>query len=357
MLWTSDKPRSTLSLAKRLTYLYILSTIGLLLVIALIFFPSLARILTDASLNLDPEITMMCIRQIIVMVLSVILGVVLIGHFITRRGLKHIHLLQQTMARMSADDLDERLDIQSWPNELKSVGEQFNRMIERLNSAFQQLSQFSSDIAHELRHPIHHLQQMTEMELSKPDLDRARQDLLVGFIDEFKMLSTLVEQLLFIARSEQKQILLQKKQIALSSFIHKLIDYYSAWAKEKEIIIECTGDSLLIADPILLQRAISNLLANSIQYTPAQGAISVHITTLQYAVHIDIVDNGVGITEDQLPFVLQRFYQANSARTNHGSLGLGLPIVKSIMDLHQANLFIMSEPGKGTKVSMQFSRV
>lgn len=345
----------TVSLEKRLTFFYTLSTIALLTVIALIFFPSLVRTLSKFNQQNYPSLTVECIKQILLMLLCGSVCAMILGHLIAKRGLNKIRELQQTMVRISADALDERLDLRNWPVELNPLGVQFNHMLDRLQQAFVQLAQFSSNIAHELRHPIHHLMQMTELALSNRNLDPAAQELLVSHMKEFRDLSTLVEQLLFIARSEHAQISLNKERIHLSAFIHTIFEYYQAWADEKNITLSCSGDAEFNADPVLLQRAFCNLCANALQYTQEGGAITVNVTvTSRSQVLIEFCDNGPGIDADHLPHVFQRFYQVDAARSQSGTFGLGLPIVKSIVTLHGASVSIQSKSNGGTTVSVLF---
>lgn len=353
MLWKcADSPqRQTTSLARRLTYLYTFSTMGLLFVVALLFFPSLVRILSHDN----PNATLECFKQIMLMSLCVSVGAILLGQFIARRGLNKINELQQAMTRISGEALEERLDVNNWPLELRPLGEQFNHMLGRLQRAFDQLAQFSSDIAHELRHPIHHLMQITELSLSKPDA-QVSNDVLVTYMKEFQDLSRLVEQLLFISRSEQAQIQLDKQLIDLPQLIDKIFEYYQAWADEKNITLSCSGMAQLTADPILLQRALCNLCANSLQFTENGGVIAVKISAPEHQqVLIEICDDGTGIDTQHLPHLFQRFYQVETARSRPGTLGLGLPIVKSIVDLHGGEISIQSEQGVGTTVSILFS--
>jgi two-component system heavy metal sensor histidine kinase CusS len=350
------KVQETPSLVKRLTLLYMFSTLGLLLVIALLFFPSIARILSHFNAHDYKQLTVECIKQVIIMLLFVSVSGMLIGHSIARKGLRKIEELEQTMARISVNALNERLCIQDWPRELKPLGEQFNDMLGRLHQAFKQLEQFSSDLAHELRHPLHHLQHMTERALSKDDLTATEQDLLVMYMREFKMLSTLVEQLLFIARQEQSQIPLHKEWINLYDFMHHIMTYYEAWAEEKDITLTCSGEARLYADASLLQRAVNNVLANALQYTKHGGHINIHLTSSMHeGIQISITDDGIGIDDEHLAKLFQRCYRVDHSRSQYGSLGLGLSIVKSIMELHHARVSIKSQRDHGTTVVMTFS--
>lgn len=348
------KPAS--SIVNRLTILYTLSMVGLLITIALIFFPSLARIFSQYNAHDYAHLTIECIKQLILMILFLSISGVAVGFMISRRSLRVIHLLQNKIEQISVDALDERLNIDTWPIELKAVGEQFNHMLDRMNNIFKQLEQFSSDIAHELRHPLQHLQQMTELALTQHNLSQNEQDMYVAYMDEFQKLSTLVEQLFFLARKEQSQIKLNKEEINLPLFMHKIFEYYQAWALEKNIKLSCRGESLLVADTILIQRAFSNILANALQYTADGGHIEVIISQSDQHIVIEFSDDGIGIAAEHLPKLFQRCYQADAARSKQSSLGLGLTIVQSIVELHEATITVQSTYGQGTTITLMFPK-
>ena len=353
MLWRSANSKHPSSLTRRLSFFYTLSSIGLLTVIVLLFFPSLARILAHYNTHDYATLTVECIKELLILLLFVSISGMILGHFIARKGLSAIQDLERTISRLSADGLlDERLDIHHWPVELKPLGQQFNHMLERLNHSFNQLTQFSSDLAHELRHPLQHLQQRTELALSQEHIAPAEQDRLVAYMEEFQMLSKLVEQLLFIARTEQAQTPLNKKLIPLVPLIDKIIDYFIALANDKQILLDYSGEGILWADPILIQRLLSNLIANAIEYTEMGG--NIHISIAQNT--FTITDTGKGIAPDHLAKIFQRFYQIDNARSNRDTLGLGLPIVKSIVDLHQGEIQIQSVVNQGTKVTVVFPK-
>ena len=129
-----------------------------------------------------------------------------------------------------------------------------------------------------------------------------------------------------------------------------------AYAEEKNITLSCEGQGVLKGDAVLLQRALCNLFANALQYTPDGGCIKVNLSTLprRKRIRIDICDNGAGIEAKHLPYLFNRFYQVDAARSKADTLGLGLSIVKSIVCLHQGQVNIQSTPKAGTTVSLVF---
>ncbi|MDP3559441.1 MAG: ATP-binding protein [Legionellaceae bacterium] len=360
MLWKSVKQpnRQVMSLVQKLMCLYALSTMGLLIVVALFFYPTFNHFFSQLDMVSRTNLTVECFKQLIILVLFASISTMLLGQLIARRGLHKIQELEEKMAHISIEALDARLNLADWPVELTRLGERFNHMLDRLEQAFIQLSQFSADIAHELRHPIHHLKQMTELELSKPSLPASSQDLLVSYMTEFDQLSALVNQLLFIAKFEQGQIPLHQETLSAQALVFKIFEYYQAWADEKKITLSCEGESLITVDPVLMQRVLSNLIANALQHTGVDGVILVKIESdIGFSTRLVVKDNGAGIEAAHLSRLCQRFYRTDSARSSREEtegLGLGLAIVKSIMDLHAAKLDIHSHLGQGTEVVLTF---
>jgi two-component system heavy metal sensor histidine kinase CusS len=141
-----------------------------------------------------------------------------------------------------------------------------------------------------------------------------------------------------------------------SKEIKALQEFYSIIAEERGITVFCEGSAKLNADQLLFQRAVSNLVSNALQYTPRGGTVTISVREADDRhVEVSVKDTGIGIASEDLPNIFDRFYRASSGRSRHPEgTGLGLPIVKSIMDLHGGTVHIQSEPGKGTIVTLRF---
>lgn len=357
MLWKFGRGRkkSRLSLVTRLMGLYTLSTVGLLLLLGVALYPTFHALLSQLTGSTATNLTLECFKTLILTLLMGSVFALLLGNFIAKKGLTKIQALQKNMEAISAQALNERLALEDWPRELKPLGRCFNNMLDRLEGVFVQLSQFSSDIAHELRHPIHCLMQITELELSKPTLTEAYETIFMEYMSELNQLSKVIEQLLFLARSEHNQIALNQQEASVQTLVHKLYEFYQVLAEEKNITLLAEGDALLAVDPILFQRIIGNLLTNAIQHTPEGGKILIKTETIATnTVQIIVQDTGVGIEEKHLSKLCDRFYRVDSTRQHHGGLGLGLAIVKSIVALHGGTFMIESKPTSGTSVYLRF---
>jgi len=298
-------------------------------------------------------------RKILIIVLLVsTLSSLLLGFFIAHRGMQSLYVLTDTVKKITATSLHRRIDPNSLPKELDKLGLAFNQMLDRIESSFVRLKQFSSDLAHELRTPINNLIGETEITLSRAHSIDEYQHVLISNLEEFQRISQLIENILFLSRAENPQLEIQKTLLSAHDEIAVICDYYQAMADEKNITVTYEGKADLHVNPIMFRRMISNILSNSLNYTPAGGWIRFVITDLHNQ-HVQIVlsDNGIGIPAEHLPKIFDRFYRVDSARSQHsGGVGLGLAIVKSIVDLHQGTLSITSEPEKGTRICLIFPR-
>lgn len=345
----------SLSLVTKLMLFYSLSTIGLLGTICLFLYPTFIKMME--KINGDPasNLTIECYKQIIISLLFASLVAIVFGHIVSRNGLSRLREFEHKMEKMTAQSLDNRIELSEWPKELRNLADRFNGMLDRIQSSFIQLSQFSSDIAHELRTPIHNLRSMTEIALVKEKSPQEYRDILESCMNEYHHLSKLIENLLFIARSDHEEIKLKKVWISAHEEITHLCEYYQAVADEKKIQLSCIGHASMKVEPVLFKRAISNLLSNALRYTLPNGKIIVDIQSAEQWVQIAIHDTGIGISHEHLLNIFDRFYRVDPSRSLHsGGVGLGLAIVKSIIDLHHGTIKIDSDINIGTSVYIQF---
>ena len=357
MFWKSVKKLrlKSLSLVTKLMLLYSLSTIGLLGTICLFLYPTFVKIMEQRhGIPAASDLTIECFKHIIMILLIASLATIVFGHMISSNGLKRLREFEEKMETITAQSLEDRILLTEWPKELRSLAHRFNEMLDRIQTSFIQLSQFSSDIAHELRTPLHNLKNMAETALLHDKSHQEYKQILESSMDEYNHLSKLVENMLFIARSDHGQMTLKKAWINVQEEISNICDYYQAIADEKQIMLSCHGEAKIEVDPILFKRVISNLLSNALKYTLPHGCIVIDIQSMQESVQITIKDTGVGIPSTHLPNIFNRFYRVDSSRSIHsGGIGLGLAIVKSIIDLHRGTIKINSQINTGTSVSIQ----
>jgi two-component system, OmpR family, heavy metal sensor histidine kinase CusS len=241
------------------------------------------------------------------------------------------------------------------PADLGKLAGTFNAMLDRLEEAFARLGQFSADIAHELRTPLSNLRSEVEVALQRerPADEYAR--VLGSCLEESVRLSGLVETLLFLARAEQPSAQIQRTTVDVAAELKLVRDFFEPAAAEAGVDLKVEADLPihLQADRTLLQRALSNLIANALTYTPKGGKVTLRTRARDDAIEVSVADTGAGIPEQHLPHIFDRFYRADAARSNGaGHVGLGLAIVASIARLHGGTVHAASHPGRGTTITL-----
>lgn len=271
-----------------------------------------------------------------------------IGYWLARRGLQPLRIMSQEIAHIHAEDLHTRLSTQRWPSELNTLAVSFDGMMVRLEASFTQLTRFSSDIAHELRGPINNLISAASVTHSKDRSSEEYKDTLIAIIEEGERLSRMVSSMLFLARADNSREPLNLEYLSSQTEFARQINLYDVLAEEKNIRLLSQGDVSFHADPIHLQRALSNLLSNALRHTPPGGQIQLNAWRKDGNLWLSVEDNGEGISPDHLPHIFDRFYRMDDARSNAENTGLGLALVKTIAELHGGKISVTSEVGKGS---------
>ena len=295
-------------------------------------------------------------RKVIAVVLIGVLFSAGAGVTIARKGMQPLREITSLAQRITAVQLRERIDAFRWPRELKDLATAFDEMLNRLEDSFTQLSQFSADLAHELRTPINNLLGEAEVALYRSRSPEEYRQVIESSLEEYARLSRMIDSLLFLARAECKDTQINRSVLDAHVEIEAVREFHEAFAEEKGINVVCDGNAHLIADSILFRRAVSNLLSNALQYTPPGGKVTFCVKQLDgQGVEVIISDSGFGIAAEHLPKLFDRFYRTDLARSHcpQGS-GLGLALVKSIMDLHGGTVAIKSVPNMGTRVILRF---
>jgi two-component system heavy metal sensor histidine kinase CusS len=275
-----------------------------------------------------------------------------IGFWIARRALAPVRAIRAEIGRVSVEKLHARIGEHPWPADLQVLAQSFDAMLERLEASFEQLSRFSSDLAHEFRSPINNLVAAASVTLSRERSGADYRDTLAVVADEGERLSRMVSSMLFLARADNAQQAMQCADLQARDEFDKLLEFFDALAEEKQLAMSCAGDAALSADPILLRRALSNLIANAIQHTAPGGSIALEARALGAQVELSVRDSGSGIAACHLPHLFDRFYRVDTARSSSESTGLGLALVKSIAELHGGSVSVASVPGEGARFAI-----
>ena len=276
--------------------------------------------------------------------------------YVVNRGLKPLEILSRKIEMITESNLTVRLDIEVLPVEMESLGKSFNKMIERLDSSFNKLSHYSENLAHELKTPLNNLMLEADITLSRQRTPEEYQQVISSSMEEYGRLSQLIDRLLFLVRADNHQLALTKETIDVRQELDAIVEYYSEAAFDKGVTVTVAGEALLSVDPVLFTRAISNLFLNALNYTDKGGTITLSVKGSENGpVEVAVSDTGCGIDPELLPKLFDRYFWAEGTSSRgHKGTGLGLNIVKTIMELHGGDVAIYSDQGKGTTVILTF---
>lgn len=273
---------------------------------------------------------------------SVLMAV--LGWFVVRRGLGPLRTISQQAAEITAHRLHMRLPVESVPNELADLAGTLNLMLSRLEESFQRLSDFSADLAHELRTPVSNLLTQTQVTLTRARSVDEYREILGSNIEEFERLSRMIADMLFLAKADNQQIIPHREPVDLAGEVAELIEFYAVLAEEKSVELACCGAATVTGDRLMLRRAISNLLSNALRHTPVHGRVSVDIESrFDGRARLSVTNSGEMIPAEHLPRLFDRFYRVDGSRhrTSEGS-GLGLAITRSIVAAHGGTVEVSS---------------
>jgi two-component system heavy metal sensor histidine kinase CusS len=278
------------------------------------------------------------------------------GYQIGRLGMRPIMAITAVAERIGSSTLHERLAT-TLPTEVASLAFTFNRMLDRLQDSFERLSQFSADIAHELRTPVNNLRGELEVTLGQQRSADDYREVLSSCLEESENLARMIDGLLFIARAEHPETEIAKEPLNIAAELTTAHEFFEAAAQEKGIALTTSAphDLEVQLNRTLFQRAVSNLVANALAYTDTGGAVTITARDDKRGVRVEVADTGIGIPPDKMPRIFDRFVRVDWSRSSHsGGVGLGLSIVRSIAVLHGGNVEIESIEGKGTRVVLTF---
>lgn len=291
-----------------------------------------------------------------VVLLCGIVASAIISVTVARRGLQPLGDMTRSLRRVGPNRLHERVPPDEWPRELQPVAVAFDDMLDRLENSFNRLSQFSADLAHELRTPLANIRGEAEVALTRPRTPSEYQAVIESSVMECEHLSGIIDNLLFLARAEAAENEVHAKRFDGRAAIDRIAAYNEAIAEERRLEIVCTGEGTIYADPVLFGRAVSNLVDNAVRYTPDGGRIALSLATGEHGGTVCVEDNGCGIAPEHLPRIFDRFYRVDASRSTDG-IGLGLALVKSIAEMHGGTLTVKSEIGRGTALTLQFPAI
>ena len=281
----------------------------------------------------------------------------LFGWFAARRGLAPVHDMAVIAQGVSARRLADRLPADTVPRELTGLARAFNDMLARLEDSFRRLSDFSSDLAHELRTPIGNLMMQTQVALSKTRSADEYREVLYSNLEEYERLARTITDMLFLAQADHGLLVPNRETVDLATEVRELFAFYDALAEERGVGLSLEGEGAVPGDRLMIRRALSNLLSNAIRHTPAQRAVRVTIGRGDDgAIHLAVENPGPAIDAEHLPRLFDRFYRVDASRAKESEgAGLGLAITRSIAEAHGATVGVSSADGS-TRFELAFAQ-
>lgn len=277
-----------------------------------------------------------------------------LGSKINHRMFKPIIAMTNSAKKITGNSLNERIDVANSYDELKDLGETFNKMMDRIENSYRKQKQFVNDASHELRTPIAVIQGYSNLlDRWGKDDEKILLESIEAIKDESEHMKHLVNSLLFLARADKNETKLEKKTFLINDLLEELIKENrlidSSHAFEKTI----EGNLLIHADRNLIKQALRIFIQNSIKFTEEGGKITLKAFSRENNIVIDICDTGIGIPKKDLKNIFDRFYRADESRSkNKGGTGLGLSIARLIIRSHKGRILIRSKVDVGTDIRL-----
>jgi heavy metal sensor kinase len=274
----------------------------------------------------------------------------LVSWYSAGAALRALQSVRNAAQEITGSNLGLQIPKRGANDELDSLIESFNEMSRRLKSSFEQMRQFSTDVSHELRTPLTAIQGQLEVALFTATRKEQLQEAIENALQDVERLSNLVRALLLLSQSESGQIPMHKAIVDLGELVKDLVEQFQIPAEVHGITLtqSCSQRVLCEVDRTQMERVVTNLLSNAIKYTAADGWVKVCAESLQSHVRLTVEDSGVGIPQDHLPHIFDRFYRVPDPNPEKG-LGLGLSFVATIVKAHGGEIRVHSRVGHGSR--------
>lgn len=286
-----------------------------------------------------------------------LIGAGLGGYLISRRALKPVDQITTAAESISISNLSDRLAVPKTSDELQRLSETLNRMLARLDTSVQRMSQLTADASHELRAPVSLIRTTAELAVHGDRTNTEYREDMVQILAEAERTSRLIDSLLVLARADAGEGGLQHELTDASMSVREALEQGRSLAGEKGIELTAdlnSGPIVVRGDGEALRRLFFILIDNAIKYSPEGGRVQVCLEVLDGDGTIKVIDSGMGISESDLPHIFDRFWRADKARSRgFGGAGLGLAIARWIVDQHQGSIKVYSQPGRGSTFTVK----
>jgi len=273
------------------------------------------------------------------------------GWFMAGRALRPVDAITLAAQRIAGGDLTQRLTVPASADEIGRLTKTFNDMIDRLETSFRQIRQFSSDASHELRTPLTVMKGETELVLRRPRETHDYKVVLESNLEEIDRMTRIVDELLFLSRADMGEVKMDSLPVSLDTLIEDLHRQASLLGHERDIqvVLKTTAPAVVLGDELRLRELFLNLLDNAVKYSYPSGIVDVALTIEQTQARVTVTDRGIGIVQEEQSRIFDRFYRTDNARTHtKKGTGLGLAICAWIVESHRGQLKVQSKVGEGS---------
>lgn len=297
--------------------------------------------------------------KIFVITISILIVVAaLVGWFMARKALSKMAVVSRTAQEISGGALDKRVPVTQKGDEVDQLATTFNQMLDRIEKLISGIKEMSDNIAHDLKSPVTRIRGIAEITLTTGSSMQAYEEMSASIIEECDRLLDMINTMLVISKTEVGVDRLNIERFDITKTVQDAGRLFQSIAEDNGIEMAChlPGEIFIHADIRMIQRMIANLVDNAIRYTPSKGKIDVSVhTNDRENVSISIKDNGIGISEKDLPHIFERFYRCDPSRTQIGT-GLGLSLARAVAQAHNGKIDVNSRVGKGTTFTVTFNR-
>jgi heavy metal sensor kinase len=282
---------------------------------------------------------------------------VLIGSFLARRALQGVEEVTRTASAIAAGALDRRVTVKARGDEIERLATAFNGMLDRIRALISGMREVTDNIAHDLRSPVTRIRGLAEMTLASHTTADEYAAMAANTIEECDRLLEMINTMLDITETEAGAAELRREDVDLGELARDACEIFSPLAEDAGIVVAAeTEPGVAVAgDRNRLQRMAANLLDNAIKYTPSGGRVIVSVRGSAETAILAVIDTGIGIAEQDLPRIFERFYRGDRSRSRAGS-GLGLSLARAIATAHGGSITVSSSPGKGSTFIISLPR-
>lgn len=296
------------------------------------------------------------VQMIFIIIPFLVIAAAGTGYYLTKRAFRPIKQINDTARKITIEnDLSKRICLGEGKDEVYQLAGTFDDMLSRLEEAFEKERQFTSDASHELRTPTSVIISESEYALENAETRAEMKESMQVVLTNAQKMAGLISQLLMFARADQNRQKLNIEEVNLSELVELIIEDQKELARNKNIHIKSQiGENIIFfADETMIMRLFINLISNAVKYGRENGSIAVNVTSQDVMITGYVEDNGIGIEARNIDKIWDRFYQADTSRASEDGMGLGLSMVKWIVEAHGGTITVESVIDKGSKFTFE----